>query len=49
MKDFPGAHAKADLVFQDDEIRLKSMTVEQSSGTWILRDAEGGRMEMPIR
>ena len=34
---FSGAHAKADLVFQDDEIRLKSMTVEQGSGVLDLR------------
>jgi hypothetical protein len=34
---FSGAHAKADLVFQDDEIRLKTMTVEQGSGVLDLR------------
>ena len=37
FKNFSGAHAKADLVFQDDEIRLKSMTAEQGSGVLNLR------------
>jgi hypothetical protein len=37
FENFSGAHAKADLVFQDDEIRLKSMTVEQGSGVLDLR------------
>ena len=31
-QNFAGAHARADLVFQDDEIRLTHMTVQQSSG-----------------
>ena len=31
-EDFSGAHARADVVFQDDEIRLTHMTVQQSSG-----------------
>ena len=34
---FAGAHAKADLVFDDDEIRLTHMTLEQGSGSLDLR------------
>ncbi len=36
-EDFAGAHAKADLVFDDDEIRLTHMTLEQGSGSLDLR------------
>lgn len=36
-QDFAGAHAKADLVFDDDEIRLTHMTLEQGSGSVDLR------------
>jgi hypothetical protein len=32
-QDFAGAHARADLVFQDGEIRLFQLLVQQSSGT----------------
>jgi hypothetical protein len=32
-QDFTGAHARADLVFQDGEIRLSQLLVQQSSGT----------------
>jgi hypothetical protein len=32
-QDFAGAHARADLVFQDGEIRLSQLLVQQSSGT----------------
>jgi hypothetical protein len=32
-QDFSGAHARADLVFQDGEIRLSQLLVQQSSGT----------------
>ena len=31
-QNFAGAHARADVFFQDDEIRLTRMTVQQSSG-----------------
>jgi len=31
-ENFTGAHARADVVFRDDEIRLTRMTVQQSSG-----------------
>ena len=31
-QNFAGAHARADVIFQDDEIRLTRMTVQQSSG-----------------
>jgi hypothetical protein len=31
-ENFAGAHARADVIFQDDEIRLTRMTVQQSSG-----------------
>jgi hypothetical protein len=37
FENFSSAHVKADLVFQDDEIRLKSMTAEQGSGVLDLR------------
>ncbi len=32
-QDFSGAHARADLVFQDGEIRLSQVAVQQGSGT----------------
>jgi hypothetical protein len=32
FQNFAGAHARADVIFQDDEIRLTHMTVQQSSG-----------------
>ncbi len=31
-ENFAGAHARADVIFRDDEIRLTRMTVQQSSG-----------------
>lgn len=37
FQNFSGAHARADLVFQGDRIRLNSMTVEQGSGNLDLR------------
>jgi hypothetical protein len=36
-ENFTGAHAKADLVFDDSQIRLTHMTVEQGSGVLDLR------------
>jgi hypothetical protein len=38
-EDFSGAHAKADLVFGESEIRLNRMTVGQGSGTLELKAA----------
>ncbi len=32
-QDFSGAHARADVMFQDGEIRLSQLAVQQSSGT----------------
>jgi AsmA-like C-terminal region len=36
-ENFSGAHAKADITFHDDEIRLNRMTVEQSLGSLDLK------------
>jgi hypothetical protein len=45
-QDFSGAHARADLLFQDGEIRVSQLAVQQSSGTLglkatLLRRANG--------
>ena len=36
-EDFSGAHAKADVVFRDGEIRLSQLTVEQNSGKMTMK------------